>query len=186
MRGMRRIALLLALLVALVPLGCGGSDDEAASGKQGAQPRTETPPSVLARANANCRYFLRETRKLGKQAFRGSSDIEELTTERLVKPSIPLLERVARRQQALARAAHDRHLTLYASLFDPIIVLARERLRSGRAVLRSGDVQEKQRSEELEDAMTDLGLEQKTVAEDANLPACSVDFREALLSSLSG
>ena len=99
-------------------------------------------------------------------------------TEKLVRPSIPLLERIAKRQQALAAEAGNANFTLYAELFDPVIVLARERLRSGRA----GD---QQRSRELETMMTGIGLEQVDAARGAGLFDCDEDFPYILLQSLS-
>jgi len=134
---------------------------------------------VIGRADANCRYFLRETKRIGRRALADPSSgfSLEMTTERLVKPSIPLLEHVADRQQALASSAGDPHFDLYAELFEPVIAIAYERLGAGRA----GDPV---RSKSLEELLANVGLEQRQAARDAGLRDCDIDFQHALLSSL--
>ena len=102
-----------------------------------------------------------------------------MTTERLVKPSIPVLERVADRMQELEGKAHDPLFDLYANLFNPIVVLAQKRLAAGQA----GNYT---RSRQLEEALTNLGLEQRHAARILGLSDCDVDFQHVLLSSLSG
>jgi hypothetical protein len=184
----RRSTIVVAVLAAIAIGGCGGDDEGTRTRPQASsEPRGQAPPALLARANANCRRFLRQARELGKGAFsEGSGTILERATEQVIKPGIPLIEDMARRQQALARAGRDPALSLYADLFDPIVVLAQERLRSGRAAIRIGNELERERSGELEDLMTDLGNEQMAVARGAGLRDCSVDFRKALVSALTG
>jgi hypothetical protein len=167
-------ALVVAGLAALLLAGCGGSSEEA---------RTETvakvPPAVLAQANANCRYLLRETRRIGRKAVTGApASTLELATERLVKPSISVLERVADRQQGLESVAHSSLFDLYANLFDPIVVLAQKRLSVGQA----GDYTD---SKQIEEMLTDLGLEQRRYARLARLKDCDLDFQHILLTSLN-
>lgn len=174
----RRLAPIVVASALLLATGCGGRDGATPEG-------TAASPALIARANATCRYFLHEIRVLGKGVLREIADIPRLTTERLVKPSIPLLERVARRQQAVARLAHDPQISLYADLFDPIIVLAQRRLRIGRAAERPGHAQDVLRGQEVERLMSDLGLEQRVAAREAGLSACNVDFEHVLLTSLS-
>ena len=178
----------LAILAAVAIAGCGEGDQATDAQPQASQEQPQLASvGILARASANCRRFLRQARELGDRAFgEGSGTILEMATENIVRPSIPLLEEMARRQQALARGTRDPDLTLYANLFDPIVVLTRERLRSGQAVIRSGSEVERERSADLEDQMTELGEEQRAAARRARLPACSVDFRKALVSSLTG
>lgn len=183
----RVIAIVVAALAVVAIAGCGG--DRATDTQPGSsqKPPRSAPAAILARASANCRRFLHQARELGDGALNeGSGTILELTTENVVKPSIPLLEEMARRQQTLARAAEDPDLSLYADLFDPIVVLTQERLHSGQAVIRTGSELERERSAELEDQMTELGEEQREAARRAGLPACAVDFRKALISALTG
>jgi hypothetical protein len=160
-----------AALAALAIAGCGGGEKTATTARASA--------ATLAKANAVCRDFVRETKELGKGALANPpSSTLELTTERLVKPSIPLLESAARRMQALEPAAHDPLFNLYADLFDPAIVLAEKRLAAGRA----GDLAE---SKQLEDALGNLAEEQRRAARLAGLPSCDVDFQSVLLASLT-
>jgi hypothetical protein len=170
-----RLACALAAGAGLVLSACGGGGDAT-------KPNTEAPAvpaAVLAHADANCRAFLHETKRIATGALASPpANALELTTERLVKPSIPLLERIADRQQALEPAAHDPQFDLYANLFDPVVVLAHERLVAGQ----EGDYP---RSRELEEMLTDLGLEQRDAARGVGLNDCDVDFQHVLLSSLT-
>jgi len=168
------LCLLIAALI-LVAAGCGGSDTD------GGDAPSATPPAVVAKANATCRYFFRATQRLGQGALAGFSPTRalEITTERLVRPSIPLLKRVAKRQQALKPMANNARFDLYADLFDPMIVIAQDRVRAGRA----GDYEQ---SRNLEELLTELGVEQVDVARRAGLRDCTVDFQRVLLSGLSG
>jgi hypothetical protein len=160
-----------AILVALALSACGDSQDT--------QTVAEASPAVLAKANAICQDFRREAEQLGKGALANPpSDTLELTTERLVKPSIPLLESAARRMQALEPAAHSPLFDLYADLFDPAIVLAQQRLAAGRA-------KDAVESKRLEDGLSNIGEEQRRAARIVGLPNCDVDYQNVLLSSLT-
>lgn len=167
---------LASILVALAGVGCGGGGDG-----EGETQTQRIPPSVLAKAEANCRYFLREIKQIGAGSLvredPGMNNLE-LTTEHLVRPSVPLLERIAARQQALQPAARNYWFDLYAEIFDPIVALAKQRLASGAA----GNYF---RSRDLEDLLTSRGLEQMDAARNAGLSECDVDFQNVLLSSLS-
>jgi hypothetical protein len=176
MTGLRRLVPGAVLLSALLLAACGGGTTEEAAPTR-AKP---LPAAVVARADANCRYFLRATKRIGERALAEPrpTTVAELTTERLVKPSIPLLERVAKRQQALEQSADDPRFARYAELFDPIVVLAGERLASGRA----GDTF---RSRELEELLTTLGLDQRQAVRELGLGECDLDFQRILLSSLN-
>jgi hypothetical protein len=175
------VGIALVVVTSVLATGCGGGETgPAGEGHGGGVRPGKLPPTVLARADANCRYFLRETKQIGRRALADPSStvILELTTERLVKPSIPLLEHVADRQQALESMAHDPRFDLYANLFDPIIAIAYERLGAGR-------VGDPVRSKNLEELLTNIGLEQRQAARDAGLRDCDIDFQHVLLSSLS-
>jgi hypothetical protein len=167
----RRLGATAMILVALALSACGGSQDT--------QTVAKASPAALAKANAICRDFREEAEQLGKGALANPPNSTlELTTERLVKPSIPLLESAARRMQALEPAAHSPLFDLYADLFDPAIVLAQQRLAAGRA----GDATESKR---LEDALNSIGEEQRRAARIVGLPTCDVDYQNVLLSSLT-
>jgi len=169
----RRIAVAGAVIFTLSLTACGGGDDG------GATIETKVPAAVLARANAICRDFKRETEQLGQGALANPPDTTlELTTERLVKPSIPLLESAARRMQALEPAADNSLFSLYAHLFDPAVVLAQKRLEAGRAENAFA-------AKRVEDALSNLALEQRRAARIVGLDDCDVDFQAVLLASLS-
>ncbi len=93
----------------------------------------ELPADVRAQANATCREFRRDVKQLGKGVL-GETDLSKSLTEKLVKPSIPLLERIAKRQQALAAEAGNRQLhSSTQSLFDPSSSSPESGSASGRA-----------------------------------------------------
>lgn len=171
MKGVRALSLLLLAGLGLFLSACGGGEGE--------QTIAKPPAAVLAKATATCSQFLRETQALGRGALANPpSTTLELTTERLVKPSIPLLESAARRQQALEPHAHSPVFNLYADLFDPIVILAKKRLAAGRAE----DALEARRIEGL---LSNLGEEQRRAARASGLPACDIDYQNVLLRSLT-
>jgi len=167
----------LALAAAVLVLaGCGGgagSTDEAA-----------LSPQTVAKADATCRYFRRETVKLGKGVLALPLDPLHITVEHLVKPGIPLVRRVARRQQALVAHSHNREFEIYAELFDPIIVLLQQRLRDGEAALRR-KLGVDPGSQRLDNLLAGLGREQRLAARAAGLRNCGIDFNQVLTSSIS-
>jgi len=180
---MSRVAGLLLLALVATVLSISGCGDDGSEG--GVAGGAEASPAAIARADANCRYFQRQIHKIGKGALRGPGNIPKLATENLVKPSIPLLERVARRQQAVARESHDPGIQLYADFFNPIIVLAQRRLRLGRLAEKPGDTEDLVRAREVEELLSQLGLEQRQAAHEAGLAACDLDFQHELLTSLT-
>jgi hypothetical protein len=170
----QRLTAAMMVLAALALAACGGGND-ADSGAA----VSKASPMALAKAESICRDFLRETKQLGKGALANPPRTTlELTTERLVRPSIPLLESAARRMQALAPEAHSPLFGLYADLFDPAIVLAEKRLAAGRV----GDAAESKR---LESALSNIDLEQRRAARLLGLANCDRDFQNVLLSSLT-
>jgi hypothetical protein len=172
---MRRTwSILLPLLLATVigSVASCGDDGNQAEGSAASQ-------RAIARADANCRQMLREVRQLAKGVLNsGYSNTLELTTEGFAKPGIALVQRVARRQQALARQTADPQFALYAELFDPIVVLAEQRLHSGQ-------VGEVARSQVLQDLLTGIGVEQRQAARRAGLHDCDVDFLDAMVRAAS-
>ena len=169
----RRTIAAIAILVALSLSACGGGGSDSTATARPAS------PAALAKAEAICRDFLRETQQLGRGALANApSTTLELTTERLIRPSIPLLESAAERMQALEGPAHSPLFNLYADLFDPAIVLAQKRLAAGRA--RDAD-----ESKQLENALANIDLEQRRAARLLGLDSCDRDFQNVLLSSLS-
>jgi hypothetical protein len=174
----RLIPSLAAGTAALLLLAACGGD----GGGAGTEARLS--PKTMAKANATCRYFRREAHQLGQGVLSLPLEPLALTVEHLVKPGLPLVRRVARRQQALARQAADSQFTTYAALFDPIIVLLQQRLRSGEAALRKKLAVDPE-GQHLDDLLGDLGEEQRLAAHAAGLRDCDADFNQVLTSSIS-
>lgn len=163
----------LPILCALLS-SCGGSEDTTESTIQSAA------PAVVARADSLCREFRGEVVALGKGALANPPESTlALTTERLVRPSIPLLRRMGSRMQALEPAADSTAFDLYANLFDPFLVLTEKRLQAGRE-------EDAVRARGLEEQLTDLSLAQRRAARLAGIHACDLDFPRLLIDSLSG
>jgi hypothetical protein len=169
-----RPAIAVAAVLATLLISACGSDGDSAERSEG-----KIPAAVVARANANCRELRRETTQIGR-AVPGNlpPGTLALTTDLLVKPSIPVLERAADRQQALKPAAGNLSFDLYADLFDPIVVLAQKRLAAGE----TGDFMA---SKGFDAMLTDFGLEQRRVAQLAGLRDCGIDFEHVLVSALT-
>jgi hypothetical protein len=178
MMAIRIATLVLAASVMLAAAGCGGSQHVSSSGS-GTSTAVSAPPAIVAQANANCRFLLRRVKQLGQGVLAGP--LEQLPTrldQRVFGPAIATVETVATRQQALERAFRSQQYSLYANLFDPIIVLAQQRWQSGRA----HDVGE---SKTLENLLSGLGLEQERAARAAGVSNCGQDFLYVMINSFT-
>jgi hypothetical protein len=173
----------LAVIAALALIGlcsCGGGDDAPSQRAATIAPPEEVPAAVVTQANRNCRQMLRDVKQVGRAAIRGDySDTLELATEGFAKPGLRLMRGLAKRQQALEPSADSARFSVYADLFDPIIVLAKQGLSAGRADDRA-------RSQQLRDLLTGLGEDQQQAARRAGLRDCGVDFLDALVRSATG
>jgi hypothetical protein len=170
-------ALALLTLIASIS-GCGGSGDDETE----ATP-AKADPAIVAKADANCRQLRREAVKLARNAFSGAPDPGVVTT-RLVRPSLAVLESFARRQQRLARSSQNSEFQLYARLFEPIIVLAHQRVQAGLQYA-AGVTEASTVARGYEDLMSTVAEEQREAARRAGLEACSIDFIRVLTHSLS-
>jgi hypothetical protein len=170
----RRLFPALCLLALSLGLGaCGGGSGETTA------PSPPAASAAAAKANAICRQFLGEIEQIGRGALADPpSSALQLTTERLVRPSLPVIKRTAAELQRLKPSAHSDAYDLYADLYDPFIVLTEKRLQAGL----EGDYE---RARGLETQLTELSLVQRRSAQLANLPACDRDFPHILLQSLS-
>lgn len=177
MRGRSAIALLvLALSVAVA--GCGG--DGGSSSSSSTTATTPTAPAVAAKADAICRQIAVELRAIGHRAAHSEAASGlELTTEHMIRPTIPVLARAGRRLEALKAAAGNPSYNLFVDLFDPALVLAEKRLVAGQR-------DDPATAEGLEQQLTNLGETQRAAARDAGLHDCAVDFQHILASSLQG
>lgn len=168
------VVLTLSLLVALA--GCGGGGESTGTTTR-AKP---TSPAVVAKADAICHQIAVELRAIGHRAARATvSNGLELTTEHLIRPTIPVLARAGRRLEALKAAAGNPSYDLFVNLFDPALVLAEKRLAAGQR-------HDPATAEGLEEQLTNLGETQRAAALDAGLHDCAVDFQHILASSVNG
>jgi hypothetical protein len=169
----RTIGLLAA--IGMAASGCGGHGASTGANSAGA-----LSSKTVAAANANCRFLLRAARTLGKGVLSGNvNQIRQRIDTMVVKPSIPLLEQVADRQQALEREANSAPYATYADLFDPIIVLTQERLAAGQAGNHS-------LATLIEKLAANLEVVQERTAQRLGLHDCEPDFQRILINSLSG
>jgi hypothetical protein len=167
----------IALTAAVALAGCGGGGDSTGGGSTVTKP---TAPKVVAEADTICRQIARELRAIGHRAAHATVTTGlELTTEHMIRPTIPVLARAGRRLEALKAAAGNPSYDLFVNLFDPALVLAEKRLAAGRRGDRAG-------AEGLEEQLTNLGETQRGAARDAGLHDCDVDFQHILAASLNG
>jgi hypothetical protein len=174
--------LVAAALLVAVFAGCGGGGDESTD-------QSDTPLTAKTRAEAaaNCVRLRGEVKALGTGAFSaGGMSLTEAATRRVVRPSIPILERIARDQQQLAKGSGNHQFELYARLFEPMIALANERLRSGEQEIREQNANASVVSRGYEILMTSVAGEQRQLAQEAGLASCAIEFEHVLTSALTG
>ncbi len=154
--------------------GCGGGSEGTST--------VQASAAVRARADANCRQLRRDVVELGRGAFEGADNLAEATTEHIVRPSIPLLENFALRQQRLAKGSGDPQLQLYARLFEPVIVLAHERLRLGE----ESNAPFNPAAKGIEILTSTVAEEQRQLAREAGVEDCAIDFEQVLTTAIRG
>ncbi len=169
------VAIILGLAISGCGSGAGGDDNTMAA--------EASPATVTKEAEANCERLRRQVIRLGRRAFAGAPVPAE-TTARIVRPSLVLLEGFARRQQLLAKSSGDPALLLYARFFEPIIVLAHERVRTGE-LYAAGDAEASTVARGYENLMATVAAEQREAAQHAQLHACAIDFTRVLTRALA-
>jgi hypothetical protein len=167
-----RPTILLALLLALGIAGCGGESSEGTSAEPRPVVAAAPPrPESAAAADSICGQMIAKSGRLGAE-FSAESDTSsgplELTT-RLMEPAIPIVERSARRLRALKAEAASTDFDAYVNLFDPILALLRERVAAGNAA-------DGTRAHELEQQLVEMIALQRSLARQATLQTCDVDF----------
>jgi len=139
---------------------------------------SDTGDAYVAKADEICSGMIADSRHMVNRFMETPHpgvDSLTLTTQELVKPAIPILERSARRLRALKQKATSVKFDSYVTLFDPIVSLARDRVRAGEA----GDTG---RAHTLELLLVELSTLQRSLAREAGLKTCDVDFIEAFSS----
>lgn len=109
--------------------GCGGGgSDSGGSTRAGAAERAR----YVRTADPICKRTIEAIQRLNLAPSTGPhANILTPTTEGLVRPGIPILAREAARLRALQPRPNDVDLRTYLGIFDPILVLAEQRLRAG-------------------------------------------------------
>jgi hypothetical protein len=170
----------IALVVlASILAGCGSGGGSST----GATTTTSVPAATAAHqgreAEAVCAKMVNNATRLGKKAFaidpsRYASSLE-FTTEALIAPSLPVVEGSARELRAIIITGAEPKLGAFVNLFDPILALLQDRVRAGR----QGNSEE---AHEVEQQLIELGQIQRTLAKEAGLKSCDVDFVGAFSS----
>lgn len=178
-----RLALLIAGVAGVAFVGCGGSGNTASSGSTAGPDGASASPGAakidrgryIDRAEAICRRSVREARAVGdalSQAVAGAASPQVGITTNLIRPAVEILDRESARLRSLGPAPPSQTLAVYLGLFDPIVELARQRLRAGLA-------NEVEWAHRLELLIAGLADEQSQAAEQYGLGACSVKFAQA-------
>jgi hypothetical protein len=161
------------VLIALFLCGCG-SGSETTAGEAQARPHAEAAEksAYVAAGDRICAGMVVRFAHLPDLGL----DTLTLTTRELVKPALPILERSASRLRALERRANSLALESYVSLYDPIMAVVRDRVAAGEA----GDAT---RAHALELQLLDLSNLQRSLAREAGLKSCDVDFIHTFATS---
>jgi hypothetical protein len=168
---MKRTAVAL-IVAAFLLAGCGSG-----GGSSGESTAASVSPAAAKRqkkeANAICTRMVTEAHRLGTKALaidttRYESTIE-FTTEALIAPAVPVIERSARELREVRGEGGEPHLDAYVAIFDPILSLLEERIHAGR----QGDTEE---AHQIETQLIELGQVQEALAKEAGLPACEVSL----------
>lgn len=173
-----RWSLTVLVLFTLALNGCGGGSETTAQDAQ-AEPQEGNAQTYVEEADRICVGMVAESRRMAVRFSRLSDpglSALALTTKELVAPALPILERSAGRMRVLAGRSDILALESYASLYDPIVAVVRERVRAGEA----GD---EARAHALELQMLDLSALQRKLAREAGLQSCDIDFIHTFATS---
>lgn len=175
---MRRLLSILVLSGLLV-CGCGGSSETASQGAAQHSGTDRGNRSYIAAADRICAGMIADSRRMAVRFARqpeSGMNALTLTTRELIEPALPILERSATRLRTLAARSNSLPLQSYVALYDPILVIVRDRAEAGEA----GDAT---RAHALELQMVDLSNLQRKLAAEAGLKTCDVDFIRTFATS---
>jgi hypothetical protein len=168
---MKRTAAALVVVACLLA-GCGSSGETTGeataptvSSAEAQQQRRET--------DAVCTRMVAEAHRLGRKALSVSpGDYEstlEFTTDGLIAPALPSLEKSVRELRAVTAEGGEPQLDGYVAMWDPILSLLIERVQAGR----EGDIDG---SHQLEEQLIELAAIQRRLAKEAGLKVCTVNL----------
>jgi hypothetical protein len=174
----RLAALALIALLGLTIAACGGGGSTTGAGGPG--PSTDPATArAMAKAEANCRLMLDEVKALAHGVLsEGFKNNMQLVTIGFGRPGLEVARRARSRQQKLIGAIDSKAFETYVGLFDPIILFAQESIEAAKA-------EDLVTVTNLKEKLTTLGVEQGLVANEAGLPACEIDFLEAMVRAAS-
>jgi len=174
-----RRSLSILVLLALLVSGCGGSSGTTAQDARLTSGSDGGDRSYIAAADRICAGMIAESRRMAvrfaRRPDRGLNALA-LTTRELIEPALPALERSAGRLRSLASRSDSLALQSYVAMYDPILVIVRDRAEAGEA----GDAT---RAHALELQMVDLSNLQRKLAVEAGLKTCDVDFIRTFATS---
>jgi hypothetical protein len=176
-RGARAALAAIAIAIGLLS-GCGDSGSSDSDSDVHRAPAAERSRFIAA-ADPICRRAVRETAALKlTPSTAPNANILTPTTEGLVRPGVPILTREAARLRALRPRPDDSDLRKYLGLFDPILVLAEERLRLGES--KTPTIEQ---ARALENDIVELENAQATYATSFGFKVCGTGFFDALTSN---
>jgi hypothetical protein len=180
--GARLLTVLLtfgALCLGLAACGGNSGPDTTAEGTNSVSAREASATHAMAKAEANCRKMLAEVKAAAHGVLsEGFKNNLQLVTLGFGRPGLAIAKRMRARQAKLIGAIDSPAYETYVGLFDPIILYAQKNVRAAEA-------EDLARATELKEKLTTLGTEQRIVAGEAGLPACEVDFLEAMVRAAS-
>lgn len=177
MRSLLAFAGLVALCLAIS--ACGGGSDSGTSSSDPGGTGGANQVQAMAKAEANCRLMLREVQQLAHGVLsEGFKNNMQLVTIGFGRPGLEVARRTRARQQKLIGAVDTKAFETYVGLFDPIILFAQQSIAAAR-------IEDLQTVTNLKEKLLTLGAEQGIVAGEAGLPACEVDFLDAMVKAAS-
>jgi hypothetical protein len=171
------VALVLIALLGLTVGACGGGSTTGSTKPVGSG--DPAAAQALAKAEANCRLMLHEVQGLARGVLsQGFKNNLQLVTIGFGRPGLQVARRTRARQQKLIGAIDSQAFATYVGLFDPILLFAQESIKAAR-------IQDVVTVTNLKEKLITLGTEQAVVANEAGLPACEIDFLDAMVRAAS-
>jgi outer membrane murein-binding lipoprotein Lpp len=176
---MKRIAAALVVVACLLA-GCGSG-----GGTTGATTTASTISAAAAKqqkgeADAICTRMIAEAHRLGRKALAAGvgeyDNTLEFTTDGLIAPALPVVERSVRELRAVTTEAGEPQLDGYVAMWDPILSLLIERVQAGRQG-------EGEQAHQIEEQLIELAGIQKDLAKEAGLKVCTVNLIDSFTSS---
>lgn len=169
---MKRSATALVVVACLLA-GCGSGGGTTGDVTTATTISTAAAKQQRREADAVCTRMVAEAHRLGRKALSvGVSDYNstlEFTTDGLIAPAVPAVERSVRELRAVTAEGGEPQLDGYVAMWDPILSLLIERVQAGR----EGDADG---AHQLEEQLIELAGIQKRLAREAGLKVCTVNL----------